>query len=86
VITCTRCQGTGFLNIHQLPEEVRQLPAVDIWLWLSHPDRGAGHDCTVCDCCGDGADWYGEPGRHYSKADPQGFAGLPSNGGLCQCH
>jgi len=23
MLTCTRCEGTGFLNIHQLPEELQ---------------------------------------------------------------
>jgi len=27
------------------------------------------HDVQVCDCCGNGEDWYGEPGYHYTQPD-----------------
>jgi hypothetical protein len=41
----------------------------------------------VCDCCGDGEGWYGEPGQHYTSDDPVGHNGpYAYNGGLCECH
>lgn len=44
-------------------------------------------DASVCDCCGDGVEWYGEPGEHYNVDDPRGTQGpYADNGGLCQCH
>jgi len=45
------------------------------------------NDVEICDCCGDGEDWYGMPGEHYGPDDPQGPDGpYSSNGGLCKCH
>uniref|UniRef100_A0A6M3JHU8 Uncharacterized protein n=1 Tax=viral metagenome TaxID=1070528 RepID=A0A6M3JHU8_9ZZZZ len=45
------------------------------------------HDVTVCDCCGDGEGWYGEPGEHYNSDDPSGPDGpYGYNGGLCECN
>lgn len=45
------------------------------------------HDIEICDCCGDGDDWYGIAGEHYNADDPQGPNGpYAGNGGLCQCH
>ena len=45
------------------------------------------HEVQVCDCCGDGHGWHGEPGQHYTTQDPQGPQGpYAGNGGLCQCH
>lgn len=85
--TCTRCDTTGFLNLEQIPET--DLTAMDgdtakIQEWIAaHPD----HDVQVCDCCGDGSGWYGEPGHHYTDADPPGRQGpYAENGGLCRCH
>jgi hypothetical protein len=55
-----------------------------------HPPCGyclLGHDVVRCDCCGDGDGWFGTPGEHYNKEDPQGSHGpYASNGGLAQCH
>lgn len=86
--TCTRCDGTGFINLHQIPED--ELSKLDDDLvgmvpsWIGHnPDT----DVSVCDCCGDGEDWYGTPGEHYNSDDPSGDRGPYSyNGGLCKCH
>jgi hypothetical protein len=45
------------------------------------------HDVQVCDCCGDGRGWYGEPGRHYTNQDPPGRQGpYAYNGGWCECN
>lgn len=90
-MNCTRCDGMGFLNIDQLPPEVleqgsREAEAGDpscpaILLWIS---ANEGHDVQVCDCCGDGEDWHGEPGEHdessYGAGGPYGY-----NGGVPEC-
>jgi len=88
---CTRCDGTGFLNIEQVDDETLSVfdhsgdPQIIIdWMW------GAGehdHDVSVCDCCGDGVIWYGTPGQHYTEKDPPGPGGpYAYNGGHCECH
>lgn len=47
-MTCTRCNGTGFLNIEQLTNApVMQSFEILEWVKLNR-----GHDVTVCDCCG----------------------------------
>jgi hypothetical protein len=86
--TCTRCQGTGFLNIHQLDEQHLELfdehgPSV-VLQWISNSDE---YDVQVCDCCGDGENWHGEAGSHYIGGDEIGVRGpYAYNGGLCECH
>lgn len=85
-LNCTRCEGSGFLNLHQIPEgdiaDFGNLEAVLAWI-SDHDD----HDVSVCDCCGDGDEWYGVPGEHYNSDDPPGHRGpYASNGGLCRCH
>jgi hypothetical protein len=89
-LTCTRCEGTGFLNLSQIPEsdmgEINKTlyPNDAILLWIKDND---GCDVQVCDCCGDGEGWYGIPGEHYNSEDPPGKNGpYAFNGGLCQCH
>jgi len=89
MLTCTRCGGFGFLNLHQIPDEtLRQFDesgdTESILGWI----RGnTGHDVQVCDCCGNGEEWYGEPGLHYGELDPPGNNGpYAYNGGLCECH
>ena len=82
-MNCTRCGGTGFLNIEQC--RLQNLDDVEnVMQWIKeNPDT----DVSVCDCCGDGKYWHGEPGQHYGINDPQGRDGPYSyNGGLCECH
>lgn len=86
---CTRCDGTGFLNLHQIPEtelteiEVDLVNRVQEWI----KQQLEPHDVQVCDCCGDGEGWYGNPGEHYTNDDPPGpKVPYANNGGLCQCH
>lgn len=86
---CTRCEGTGFLNLHQIPDDELDGMVNDfanlVLKWIEeHPE----YDTQVCDCCGDGkGNWYGIPGEHYNSEDPQGSRGpYAYNGGLCECH
>ena len=71
---CTRCEGTGFLNLHQVDDEQRRLFDIsgDVGIILGWIDANTGHDVTPCDCCGDGEDWYGLPGLHdlNNKEEP----------------
>lgn len=84
-MNCTRCNGTGFLNVEQIPQMPTEgdVPG-QVLRWMeSHKD----HDVQICDCCGTGAYWYGEPGQHYGAMDPQGKNGpYAYNGGLCECN
>jgi len=83
-MTCTRCDGTGFLNTHQLPEGLLDKGVDAVFDWLKN---NPGTDVTVCDCCGNGEEWYGTPGQHYGLNDPMGQNGPYAwNGGLCMCH
>ncbi len=93
--TCTRCENSGFINLHQIPDaEYEHIllkyddlssdwsNAIQVWI-----DAHGDHDVQVCDCCGDGEDWYGVPGEHYNTEDPRGHEGpYAYNGGLCECN
>jgi len=79
---CNQCQGTGFLNADDpmfdgmSPREIREF----IIRCCRHEEN------DVCNCCGDGCDWYGTPGYHYGIYDPPGERGpYAYNGGLCEC-
>ena len=91
MLNCTRCETTGFLNLHQLTDEqTAAAESADDY----HQHILAAHcgddelDVCVCDCCGDGDEgWHGLPGEHYSSDDPSGPNGpYAGNGGLCHCH
>ena len=83
-LTCTRCQGSGFLNIEHVPDSVDADDIDAVLKWIAEHDD---HDCCICDCCGDMEGWYGEPGEHYGNDDPPGPGGpYEYNGGLCECH
>ena len=83
-LTCTRCDNTGFLNLDQIGDCVDYMDTEDILRWIRSRE---GHDVQVCDCCGDGEEWYGVPGEHYNPEDPPGPGGpYAYNGGLCECH
>jgi len=87
--TCTRCENSGFLNLHQLPGKIAQEfdETGDHDLILKWINENADHDVAVCDCCGDGDGWYGVPGEHYNNDDPRGDGGpYAYNGGLCECN
>lgn len=85
-MTCTRCQGTGFLNTEQIPLEVWLENSTEIKAWIDGQTSGST-DAKVCDCCGDGEVWYGTAGEHYTQDDPKGpFGPYVYNGGLCECN
>lgn len=84
--TCTRCDCSGFLNIEQVPGEIADEGVDAVLAWIKEQDPST-HDVQICDCCGDGEQWHGEPGQHYGPDDPIGQSGpYASNGGLCHCH
>jgi len=88
-IRCNPCDGTGFKNLHQIPESELEVMSGDLVTlvpqWMARQTEP--HDVQVCDCCGDGESWYGTPGEHYNHDDPVGERGpYASNGGLCKCH
>jgi hypothetical protein len=89
-MNCTRCDGTGFLNLHALDGDAPDLADVGHEAFLEWLDdhRAMNEDVTVCDCCGNGEDrWHGTPGQHYGDSDPKGPGGpYAYNGGLCECH
>jgi hypothetical protein len=64
-LVCTKCGGTGFLNLNQIDSEIYGMDVPDssdensILRWIATHDK---HGVQVCDCCGDGVDWYDEPG------------------------
>lgn len=84
-LSCTRCESTGFLNLDQIEEGVMfyldSNEAILEWISLNND-----HDVQVCDCCGDGEQWYGIPGEHYNSEDPRGDGPYEYNGGLCECN
>jgi len=81
---CTRCEGMGFLNLDQIEDPI-DLSSEDAILKLINENND--HDVQVCDCCGDGENWYGYPGEHYNNEDPPGQDGpYLYNGGYCECH
>lgn len=79
--TCTRCDETGFLNLHQIPGCIDIDDHDFILRWI---DEHTDHDVQVCDCCGDGSEWYGDAGEHdesdYGLSGPYAY-----NGGLPEC-
>jgi hypothetical protein len=83
-MTCTRCGGTGFLNTHQIPAECDNptdlIAGIQAWM-AANPDS----DVQVCDCCGDGDEWYDEPGEHNSR-DYGRHGPYAHNGGLPECY
>ena len=88
--TCTRCESSGFLNLHQIGDLYQEWSETannlqeTVLRWIRENED---HDVSICDCCGDTEGWYGEPGWHYGNDDPIGDSGpYAYNGGLCECH
>ncbi len=85
-MNCTRCEGFGFLNVEQLPGDLHGHDFEKVLIWIAD-ESNAPHDVQVCDCCGDGEEWYGTPGEHYGIDDPSGIRGpYRDNGGVARCH
>ena len=89
-MTCTRCENSGFLNLHQVDDEtLKQFDTSGseavILDWMK---ANLDSDVAICDCCGDGTAWYGERGEHYATPqDRQGKEGpYAYNGGLAECN
>lgn len=79
-VHCTRCEGTGFLNVEQVPDGIDGFAAIYEWATANED-----HNVTACDCCGNGEDeWHGEPGEHdeaqIGKDGPYAY-----NGGVWEC-
>lgn len=85
-LPCTRCESSGFLNAEQLPDHLCpfEVGHSAVLYWVA---ANKDHDAQVCDCCGNGEEWYGTPGEHYGQDDPAGPNGpYAYNSGLCECH
>ena len=76
------------MNLHQIDEsEIKQIEASDnpVQGFLDWIESHEDHDVTVCTCCGNGDEWYGEPGSHDSNDNgPDGPYAY--NGGLPECN
>jgi len=87
--TCTRCDNSGFLNIDQVDDDIlkRFDKTGEVKVILDWIEARTDHDVSVCDCCGNGDEWYGVRGEHYNADDQPGRDGpYEYNGGLCECH
>lgn len=83
---CNRCNGTGFVNSHQISESNVSDDKFEEYV-ISWMKANENHDVHICDCCGDEEYWYGIRGEHYHKDDPEGRDGpYDYNGGLCECN
>lgn len=101
-MTCTRCDSSGFLNIHQLPPaDSFTVPGIipvikpcgsildsGFQVVLAWMRIHPDTDVQICDCCGNGKDdWYGIPGEHFQGGDHCGHNGpYAYNGGLPECY
>lgn len=49
---CTRCDSTGFLNIWQVPDDIRDKGTDEILEWVDNTRHvlNVDNDCQVCDC------------------------------------
>ena len=84
-IGCNPCNRTGFINIPQ-DIDFSQMDNEEMLVFMKEHESEYP-DFQVCHCCGNGEDWYGEPGSHYTSLDPIGHNGpYAYNGGLCECH
>ena len=62
---CTRCDGTGFLNIVKVDEKTLKTYASNhnINVILEWINKNKDHNVSICDCCGNGLDWHWIPGQ-----------------------
>lgn len=65
-MNCTRCDTTGFLNLGQVDDATlaRFDATGDVQVVVDWMAANPGSDVGICDCCGDGEGWYGQPGEH----------------------
>ena len=70
-MNCTHCESTGFLNLEQVdePTYLQFLDSGNVDVILEWIATNNNHDVAMCDCCGDGQEWYGEPGHHHLGAE-----------------
>ena len=88
---CTRCDGSGFLNTHQIKDisgkeesiRILRIGTNAILAWIAA--QTGPHDIKVCDCCGNGTVWYRVPGQHNSN-DMGKHGPYKYNGGLPECY
>jgi len=86
-MNCTRCEGTGFLNLDQVEDyflkKFDDTGEEEIILnWIKANDE---HDVQICDCCGDNeTGWHGVRGEHFNGEENQGV--YDYNGGLPECN
>ena len=84
---CNPCSGTGFKNLHQMPDDVLKAAensddfCAAILAWMA---ANTDHDVGACDCCGDGDSHYGEPGYHEGR-DFGSYGPYAYNGGRPEC-
>ena len=90
-MVCTRCNGTGFLNLHQVPDSVLDQFYVGdgnlnhqvIIDWMTKNPNG--NDVSICNCCGNTEQWFGTAGEHNER--DFGLSGpYFYNGGLPECY
>ncbi len=88
---CNPCGGTGFVNIDQLPDNVRHEAELSgdfcasVMDWIESTSEP--HDIRVCDCCGNGEDhWHDSPGEHDPRTYGQANGPYQYNGGVPECH
>ena len=74
------------MNIHQLPKSILESWDINtIQHWIKFNPES--HNVQICDCCGNGEVWYGEPGEHFQDGDHGGPNGpYAYNGGLPECY
>jgi len=68
--TCTKCDGTGFLNLEQIDDEILKRfdntgdkTEIEMLIAKSLTDSDAETDACYCDCC----DGTGEHNRDIEK-------------------
>lgn len=73
---CTRCNGTGFLNIDAVDDEtlLQYDTSGDETVILAFITANPDTNVCMCDCCSDGDSWYNIPGEHDwdNPQDPKG--------------
>lgn len=65
-MTCTKCESSGFTNLAAVPDAIiiEAERTGDPQTILDYIKATPDSDVAVCDCCGNGDYWYGNPGEH----------------------